>query len=1635
MPMKNVPDYLYSLPTEIEPPVQSKIQDLPFDQLTWDNFERLTLRYIESSGKLEHCHMYGKRGQAQEGIDLFVRHGTDKLYTVYQCKRYKEYSVTNLKDAVTTFSKGAWVDKTRHFYICISCDAAERKLSDEIETQAKILKQKGIDLFVLDKAKFSNKLKLHPNIVYDFFGKEWVRLFCGEEYLVNYENRLSASDFGEYKQKLGKFYYTLFENHEGSISNLSGQNTTPNFEDRYIVPDVVNSIYVGSYDDEFTQSDMSKSSIDNMSIELIDEIDTDSGAMGHIHSSTYQANENIENRVSSLDWIATEKNTVVIGGAGSGKSALLKYIVLGLLDKITIKNSSLRENRSKLIPVWLPFGFWTNYMEAQPNASLVDCMRAWFSGMNHEDLWPLMESAIADDRLLLVVDGLDEWSSRQTALICLQKLTVFIKEKEVSSILSSRPSGIERLNMNTNNWSIGHLTGLSKEQQKTLIEICIGYRVKNQHNIDSKLYDLETRKISHELVSEISRSKDLLDLASIPLLIYMLIHLKTKNISLPHSRFSVYKELILDLVKVQPQRRRTAAQLITARSSFSEGELISILSKLAYEIQVNYPHGNVPIENAKSFIKEYLLDESKEFGLCKREAIRQTDEFVDIGESEIGILVKKSTDEIGFFHRSLQEFLAANYISTETSANQNILISKYIFNEQWMDVFLGLLSLLQKTSDVEELVDYIVNLNCEEHEEMFKELFLAKIAFGDNKCSASTAKKISKKIFNSIETGGYLPHRRELIKIVVGGYNSNKLHSEIVNIIGHWVPEQERWRKGLFEQVDQHWPADDITRNMLFVGLSGEDIHSKINTSNIIVRKFSSDKETLRLLMKIIKETLNYETRMLATSAVFGGWVNSREAKSLYNNLEPSSSRVAILLRVFYESKQGIFNEKNREFLIACSEFNRELSYYWNNLILECLTLGYIDDSLRIICMERVFSNGSRNFDYDIARKILFDHFYDNQEFIDVFIEDLKSDRSSLLLPHDMDIEFIKKVIRKSEFLHNEMEEWVIGNDFVSYSAYHLFKTERMKKHLLEQVFSDTSFIHWPVEALLYNWGIVDVDVKDAIQRLVNENVDKSSMIAHLYPVIFEDKNECYNRLISLIKSKDTNRMSYDRIVKAILSVSNDDQREEAFGLVCSMVSAPGFSPSEKYLPLLWGMKELTPEIEKIAFDSLKNKDRNINIVAAIIRGRDDLRKKLIDEIKVLESPLRATISNLLSEINTDDSAYNLLNNYSLEVDASIKIQSAIGLYTSPLSVSSDEMLSKSYERLKSEVYAVGIDFREVREAAICGIIATKQLHLAKELKDPYKKSDFKIPIEHFGLNTSEVYYSYLVKEWDYINTVFPDFINDLEDKDLNYFFMYLSPYIDSNDSLKEKFREYLYSSRLSVNDRILISASKVITGESALLRMCFKSLGLLNNETNKENVVYRADSVLALHILRKQFYGDSQVNNFLEELYARRKDNLDVVLVVSILTGFEDKPYVKEIKKSLKGKEVWLPTHFHILSSISNKKIIDEVISIMGYLHAAPRQYSKYFCSVMSELINEKSTFERELVKYIKTEKSIQIKLPLLVLYSQSKGLSKFTKDIAIEIYNKQKRKLVSDIVFDISEGQYSVSTSILIDMLYNQA
>src|ERR1035441_4504936 len=111
-----VPTWLETPVTDVpptSPPVQSRPQVLPLNELSWEHFERLCLRYVRSRASVVTSQLYGVRGQNQHGIDLYVRLTEPARYEVYQCKRVETFEVDDIANAVGKFLNGKWRDKAK----------------------------------------------------------------------------------------------------------------------------------------------------------------------------------------------------------------------------------------------------------------------------------------------------------------------------------------------------------------------------------------------------------------------------------------------------------------------------------------------------------------------------------------------------------------------------------------------------------------------------------------------------------------------------------------------------------------------------------------------------------------------------------------------------------------------------------------------------------------------------------------------------------------------------------------------------------------------------------------------------------------------------------------------------------------------------------------------------------------------------------------------------------------------------------------------------------------------------------------------------------------------------------------------------------------------------------------------------------------------------------------------------------------------------------------------------------------------------------------------------------------------------------------------------------------------------------
>jgi hypothetical protein len=411
----------------LKPPVDTRAQLLPLIELTWEHFERLCLRYIRTQSVVIRAQLYGVRGQKQHGIDLYVRLSDPLRYEVYQCKRLSSFTAADVKKAVDTFLAGKWHDKVKAFRVLTSHPIEDTKIGDAIEAEAKRLEASGIAFEVIGQERLSEWLKDHPRIVDDFFSRAWVEQFCGAEAAKELTRRMNAATVAEYRIRLKKFYQMIFNRHDPGIPvpTRIGQKELQ-LRYRFVVPEVYGSLPAAAIARE----------VPNQSAGPETSSSNESGGTAPVRESPSLGE--IKVRVDADRWLSQGKRSVILGGPGSGKSVLLRVLVLELLSEEPVFRQAAVQ-WGTLLPVWIPFSFWTTFnTRLDSSVGLSECLATWFRQHEQGDLWPLVEAAIEDERLLLLVDGLDEWTDETAARTTSNLLQAFVQTKDLPAVLASR---------------------------------------------------------------------------------------------------------------------------------------------------------------------------------------------------------------------------------------------------------------------------------------------------------------------------------------------------------------------------------------------------------------------------------------------------------------------------------------------------------------------------------------------------------------------------------------------------------------------------------------------------------------------------------------------------------------------------------------------------------------------------------------------------------------------------------------------------------------------------------------------------------------------------------------------------------------------------------------------------------------------------------------------------------------------------------------------------------------------------------------------------------------------------------------------------------------------------------------------
>ena len=436
----------------IPPPVATKLQTLPLNELSWDYFQRLCARLAQRCGNVERCQEYGPPGQKQEGIDIYVRSLESSRYSVWQCKRYQKFSPSLVEGAVSDFLDGSWASKTDEFVLTLTVSTERTNLVEAIEAQGDRLRERNIRFLPLGITQISERLKDHPDLVDDFFGREWVRIFCGEDAVDKLSSRrLEPAEVIRLRQLLRRCYTEHFEITDPGLPSFIGP-ISPDHQpfrlvDRFVPPEILEEQQVSHapeiLEEQDSHTEMFNYSSGNQENRLLhtDGIE----ALSPSRRTRVMARPSVVRR-PAIDWLSGSEQSVVLGDPGIGKSTLLRCILLDLLStEPRYETCALRWGQ--YLPVWVPFAMWTRLVvESETKCSLSDVLTAWLRKISaREDLIELVHQALEDSRLLLFVDGLDEWNDETAARTALTLLEQFVGERNVPAIASSRPLGYARM--------------------------------------------------------------------------------------------------------------------------------------------------------------------------------------------------------------------------------------------------------------------------------------------------------------------------------------------------------------------------------------------------------------------------------------------------------------------------------------------------------------------------------------------------------------------------------------------------------------------------------------------------------------------------------------------------------------------------------------------------------------------------------------------------------------------------------------------------------------------------------------------------------------------------------------------------------------------------------------------------------------------------------------------------------------------------------------------------------------------------------------------------------------------------------------------------------------------------------------
>ncbi|GGG27528.1 hypothetical protein GCM10007304_46690 [Rhodococcoides trifolii] len=548
---------------------------------------------------------------------------------------------------------------------------------------------------------------------------------------------------------------------------------------------------------------------------------------------------------------------MLIGAPGSGKSSFLMFAAADILAAEP-QSAPLQRAHGGDLPLWLPFGFLCRHLDGSTTNSVLSAIEAWVTQQGGSSDWHLAQPALDDERAILLVDGIDEWTDPASAEHALGLIESFVSQRSIGAILTARPYALDRLNW-VESWDKAALAPLTRPQQIALVT-----RVLSES--DTTGVEVPSNPHAESFLTELGQVSALSSLLATPLFLGLLAK-SWRGESLPPQRFRLFSALVRLLVDKHPQMRRRASS--AAGSDFSTVEMLTVLRGVAYQSRID---GGSAIRTRQEMTHRFRHELRREDGLAypPADAARVATAVLSQAEDEYGLLVPQGAGMVGFLHRVLLDQLAGEHLATLTPDEQQCTLTVRAGDPTWRDVLIAALATQVNAHVNTSLLTHLSghpDVDPDDRYELIAEAIAADVAITTNKQSQWVSE-----IVDRVDGHSDTVHRARLIESLVSMTKQASLRSRLLTTFTRWLNAAHPEPTSPLWMLRDSAVAEAGVLPALLWGLRHEEEAVQLNAAHALAVRYAGDGAVGARIEANIYEGANAIDQAFALLSLGTGW-------------------------------------------------------------------------------------------------------------------------------------------------------------------------------------------------------------------------------------------------------------------------------------------------------------------------------------------------------------------------------------------------------------------------------------------------------------------------------------------------------------------------------------------------------------------------------------------------------------------------------------------------------------------------------------------------------------------------------------------------------------------------------------------